>query len=61
MVCNSTVKETGCQSQCHVRKAACASCNVLNALNPFANTCLIVRQVKELMMFPLRKTLGSLG
>ena len=42
----------------HVGRAARASCNVLNALNPFANTCLVVRQVKaEQMMFQLRMNL----
>lgn len=59
---NSTVRKTGCQSQCCVRLAPHASCNVLKALNPFANTCLVVRQVKEeQMMSQLRKNLWSLG
>lgn len=47
----STVQKTRCQSQClchqGVRETPYASCNVLKALNPFANTCLVIRQVKE--------------
>lgn len=38
-----------------------ASCIVLNAFNPFANTYLVVRQVKAaLMMSQLRENLWSL-
>lgn len=45
----------------YVRRAAHASCIVLNAFNPFANTYLVVRQVKAaLMMSQLRENLWSL-
>lgn len=44
----------------YVRRADHTSFSVLNALNPFANTYLVVRQVKaELMMSQLRKNLWS--
>lgn len=43
-------RELGVEVNAHDRRAAHASYNVLNTLNPFANTCFVVRQVKADMM-----------